>query len=119
MLGLTLLLVGVIVLVSARHGWLLEVRLKADSTTYKQTACTRRRSQPQPPPRQPRPLRQPRQPRQPSYNRLMFRYAPAALVLASAIGTIAIGCGKTGPPAETDRPVTTTSAQERDIHSYP
>jgi leukotriene-A4 hydrolase len=48
----------------------------------------------------------------------MFRYAPAALTLASAIGTIAIGCGKTGPPAETDRPVTTTSALERDIHSY-
>jgi leukotriene-A4 hydrolase len=48
----------------------------------------------------------------------MFRYAPAALAFASAIGTIAIGCGKTGPPAETDRPVTTTSAQERDIHSY-
>ncbi|HET9196618.1 MAG TPA: M1 family metallopeptidase [Vicinamibacterales bacterium] len=48
----------------------------------------------------------------------MFRDAPAALALASAIGTIAIGCGKTGPPAETDRPVTTTSAQERDIHSY-
>ena len=48
----------------------------------------------------------------------MFRYAPAALALASAIGTIAIGCGKTGPPAETDRPVTTTTAPERDIHSY-
>jgi leukotriene-A4 hydrolase len=48
----------------------------------------------------------------------MCRYAPAALALASAIGTIAIGCGKTGPPAETDRLVTTTSAQERDIHSY-
>ena len=55
---------------------------------------------------------------QPRYNPFMFRYAPAALALASAIGTIAIGCGKTGPPAETDRPVTTTSAQERDIHSY-
>src|SRR5687768_1108082 len=59
-----------------------------------------------------------RPPRQPRYNPLMFRDAPAALALASAIGTIAIGCGKTGPPAETDRPVTTTSAQERDIHSY-
>ena len=48
----------------------------------------------------------------------MFRHAPAALALASAIGTIAIGCGKTAPPAETERPVTTTSALERDIHSY-
>jgi len=48
----------------------------------------------------------------------MFRYAPAAVALASAIGTIAIGCGKTAPPAETERPVTTTSALERDIHSY-
>jgi aminopeptidase N len=49
----------------------------------------------------------------------MLRNACATLALASAIGTITIGCGKTGPPAETDRPVTTTtSAPERDIHSY-
>src|SRR5687767_1323409 len=47
----------------------------------------------------------------------MFRYAPA-LAVASAIATIALGCGKTDPPAETDRPVTTTTAPERDIHSY-
>ena len=41
----------------------------------------------------------------------MFRYACAAVALA-----LTIGCGKTDPPAETDRRV--SSAQERDIHSY-
>ena len=50
----------------------------------------------------------------------MFSYASAALAIASAIGcaTMAIACGKTEQPAETDRSVTTTSASERDIHSY-
>jgi aminopeptidase N len=42
----------------------------------------------------------------------MFRYVCAAVAL-----TLTIGCGKTDPPAETDRRVT-TSSQERDIHSY-
>jgi aminopeptidase N len=50
----------------------------------------------------------------------MSRYASAALAVASTIGcaTMAIGCGRTAQPAETDRSVTTTSAPERDIHSY-
>ena len=50
----------------------------------------------------------------------MSRYAAAALALASTIGcaTMAPGCGRSEQPAETDRPVTTTSAPERDIHSY-
>jgi aminopeptidase N len=49
----------------------------------------------------------------------MFRYA-SAVALASTIGCAisATGCGKDEPAAETDRPVTTTSASERDIHSY-
>jgi len=48
----------------------------------------------------------------------MLRHA-SALVLASAVGcaTIAFGCRTAEPPAETDRPVT-TSTPERDIHSY-
>ena len=41
----------------------------------------------------------------------MFRCACAVVALA-----LTIGCGKTDPPAETDRRV--SSAQERDIHSY-
>jgi len=49
----------------------------------------------------------------------MFRYGPAAFAFASFLGGVvtAIGCGKPAQPAETDRLVT-TSAQERDIHSY-
>jgi leukotriene-A4 hydrolase len=48
----------------------------------------------------------------------MLRHA-SALVLASAVGcaAIALGCGTAEPPAETERPVT-TSTTERDIHSY-
>jgi leukotriene-A4 hydrolase len=78
------------------------IRLAADSTIgEKQTAC-------------------PRQLTQPRYNRLMFSYASAALAIASTIGcaTMAIACGRSEQPAETDRSVTTTSAPERDIHSY-
>src|SRR5687768_16278159 len=43
----------------------------------------------------------------------------SALVFASTVGcaTIALGCRTAEPPAETDRPVT-TSTTERDIHSY-
>ena len=58
------------------------------------------------------------------YNRFMFRYGFAALALALTIACApyAIGCGKTEPPAETDRAVLTstptTSTAERDIHSY-
>jgi aminopeptidase N len=54
----------------------------------------------------------------------MFRYGFAALALALTIACApyAIGCGKTEPPAETDRAVLTstptTSTAERDIHSY-
>ena len=43
----------------------------------------------------------------------MFRYGCAVVALA-----LTIGCGRTDPPAETDRRVTTAQTQERDIHSY-
>src|SRR5512134_2481185 len=48
----------------------------------------------------------------------MSRYASAALAIASTIGCAMMGCGGPAQPAETDRSVTTTSAPERDIHSY-
>ena len=43
----------------------------------------------------------------------MIRLAYAAIAIASALA-----CGRTATPAETDRPVTSTSTQERDIHSF-
>jgi leukotriene-A4 hydrolase len=43
----------------------------------------------------------------------MLRQFCAAAAIASAIA-----CGRVTPPAETDRAVTTTSTQERDIHSF-
>ena len=54
-----------------------------------------------------------------AYNRLMLRFACAAITLVSTIccaGGSTSGGGER-PAAETDRPVT-TSTQERDIHSY-